>query len=198
MARGQKSETGAKRHVAGDASGRSKPAKPKNEKRGVVSAMKELFLGVIGKGSARRPAASGTRSRPSTGTKSDATPRRAAAGPKSTTARPGASTPTRAAKPGAARVSAARKAKGRPRPTEGAHASSGAAGSRKAVKKATQRRTSPTVRGAASSGSQRGTTLGPRKGTRSAAMPSAGTAKPGVRRGSAKSGHGRKRTASAQ
>ncbi|MDQ3031797.1 MAG: hypothetical protein M3Y87_05220, partial [Myxococcota bacterium] len=85
---------------------------------------------------------------------------------------------------------------GRTRPSDaGARATSGAAGSRKAVKKATKRKMNATTRGAGSSGEQRGATLGARKSTRNAGSASRGTAKEGMRRGSTKSRTGRKITA---
>lgn len=69
-----------------------------------------------------------------------------------------------------------------------AHAGSGRSGSQQAVKRASARQTHASVRGAASSGEQRGATTGPRKATRVAGARSRGTDKPGMRRGSSKSG----------
>lgn len=100
------------------------------------------------------------------------------------------SPPTSRARPDAPRSSGARGGSGggRNRPTdEGANAGSGRAGSQRAVKDATRHQMNATVRGAASSGEQRGATLGPRPATRLAANETRGTAKPGIRRGSSKS-----------
>ncbi|AKF10614.1 hypothetical protein [Sandaracinus amylolyticus] len=106
------------------------------------------------------------------------------------------SPPTRAAKASGGRSTGARGGSGggRSRPTDaGAHAASGRSGSRKAVKKSTEQAMRPSVRGAASSGEQRGATLGPRKGVRLAGAPSRGTSsKPGLARGSSKSNAGRR------
>jgi hypothetical protein len=77
---------------------------------------------------------------------------------------------------------------GRNRPTDdGAHASSGRSGSRRAVKESTRQQMGSTVRGAGSSGEVRGATTGPRPATRVAGSPTRGTAKKGARRGSSKS-----------
>ncbi len=67
---------------------------------------------------------------------------------------------------------------------EGAHAGAGRAGSVAAAKRAKQLQMRTTIRGAHSSGEVRGTTLGARPGVRAAGSASAGTIKPGIRRGS--------------
>ncbi|UJR85978.1 hypothetical protein [Sandaracinus amylolyticus] len=111
------------------------------------------------------------------------------------------SPPTRVAKASGGRSTGARGGSGggRSRPSDvGAHASSGRSGSRKAVKKATEHAMRPSIRGAASSGEQRGATLGPRKGVRLAGSTSRGTSsKPGLARGSSKSNAGRRARARA-
>lgn len=77
---------------------------------------------------------------------------------------------------------------GRNRPTnDGASATSGRSGSHRAAKEAGHHQMNATIRGAGSSGEQRGATTGPRKATRTAASETRGTAKPGIRRGSSKS-----------
>jgi len=77
---------------------------------------------------------------------------------------------------------------GRTRPSdEGASATSGRSGSARAARHAGHHQMNATIRGAASSGEQRGATTGPRKGVRTAASESRGTSKRGIRRGSIKS-----------
>lgn len=75
---------------------------------------------------------------------------------------------------------------------EGASAASGRSGSHRAAKAAGRHQMNATIRGAGSSGEQRGTTLGPRPATRLAAGTTRGTAKIGIRRGSSKSNSARR------
>lgn len=96
------------------------------------------------------------------------------------------SPPTREAHVSAPRSGGARGkgGGGRSRPDDtGAHASSGRSGSVRAAKHATYRETHADVRGAASSGEQRGATLSGRPGVRVAGGASSGTVKTGAKRG---------------